>query len=161
MAFCHSFGLIWEQVKSVEEVFTLPSPAAAIDFFQCLATKNSALKDNEWDLSKNNPFPVFMSPRFQQFRLLQTTTLFRNGLGLQMKDITIYMLDLGSKSVAPWKLAMKNALDALLVCRLNHDFNEYHIVEFLLTNGIPFHTLQPSNTIKRTPNVHHPCLLPF
>ena len=60
---------------------------------------------------------------------------------IQTKDVIIYMLDLGSKSVAPWKLAMRTALDALLVCRLDHNFNEYNIVEFLLTNGIPFHTL--------------------
>jgi hypothetical protein len=113
MSLCRSFGLIWDQVKSVEEIFTLPSAAAAIEFFQRLATKNSVLKDDEWDLSKNNPFPVFISPRFQQFRLLQTTTSFRNGLGLQTKDVTIYMLDLGPKSVAPWKLAMKNAVDAI------------------------------------------------
>jgi hypothetical protein len=161
MSFCRSFGLIWDQVKSVEEIFTLPSAAAAIEFFQQLATKNSVLKDDEWDLCKNNPFPVFMSPRFRQFRLLQTTTSFRNGLGLQSKDVTIYMLDLGPKSVAPWKLAMKNALDALLVCRLDHTFNEYHIAEYLLTNGIPFHTLQPSSTVKRTPDIHRLCLLPF
>lgn len=156
-SFCRSFGLIWDQVKTVEAVFTYPSVATAINFFLRLATKDSALKDDEWDLSSKNPFPVFASPRFRQFRLLQT----KGDHGLQNKDVTIYMLDLGSKSVAPWKLAVKSALNALLICRLNPDFNEYDMVEFLLTHGISFHTLQPSNTVKQTPDVHRPCLLPL
>jgi hypothetical protein len=155
--------LIWEQVQSVDEVFTDHSTAAAIDFFLCLA-KNSPLLADEWDLSLDNPFPVSASPRFRQFRLLQTKTSFKrdaSGNGLQTKEVTIYMLDLGMKSAAPWKLAMKSALDALVVCRLDPAFNEYDIVEFLLTNGIPFYTLQPSSSVSRTLHVQHPSLAPF
>ena len=71
------------------------------------------------------------------------------------------MIDLGSQSAAPWKVAVKSALNALLVCRLDPTFNEYDIVEFLLTNGISFHTLQPSDTVDRTPDVRRPGLLPY
>lgn len=159
-SFCRSFGLIWDQVKPIEEVFTFPAVAAAIDFFVRLA-KNLVLKDDEWDLSNNNLSSVSMSPRFRQFRPLQTTISFKDGSGLQSKEVTIYMLDLGSQSTAPWKIAVKSALDALVVCRIDPTFNEYNIVEFLLTNGIPFHTLQSSDTVDRTPDVHRPGLLPY
>ena len=151
-SFCCSFGLIWDQIKPIKEVFTYPSVAAAIDFFLRLA-KNSVVKDDEWDLSNNNLSSVSMSPRFRQFCPLQTTISFKDGSGLQSKDVTIYMLDLGSQFAAPWKVAVKSALNALLVCRLDPTFNEYDIVEFLLTNGIPFHSLQPSDTVNRTPDV--------
>ena len=148
-AFCRCFGFIWDEVKTVDEVFADQSVAAAIDFFLRLAQSKTLLAD-EWDLSPDNPSPVSMSPRFRQIRLLQT------------KDATIYMLDLGKKSVAPWKLAVKSALNALAVCRLDPAFNECDIVEFLLTNGIPFHTLQPSSTsFSRTPHAQRPSVAPF
>jgi hypothetical protein len=71
------------------------------------------------------------------------------------------MLDRGTQSVAPWKVTVKCALDALVVCRLDPTFNEYDIVDFLLTNGIPFHTLQPSLNAQTTPPVQRPSLAPF
>jgi len=160
-SFCRCFGLIWDQVKSVDEVFAIQSVAAAIDFFLRLAKKSPLLAD-EWDLIPDNPFPVSMSPRFKQFRLLQTNISFkRDESGLHTKEVTIYMLDLGTNSTAPWKLAVKSALNALMVCRLDPSFNEYDIVEFLLTNGIAFHTLQPSSSISRTPHVQRASLAPF
>ena len=153
-SFCRSFGLIWDQVKSVDEVFAIQPVAAAIDFFIRLA-KNSPLLADEWDLILDNPFSVSRSPRFTQFRPLQTKS------GLQTKEVTTYMLDLGTKSTAPWKLAMKSALDALVVCRLDPAFNEYNIVDFLLTNGIPFHTLQPSSSVSRALQVQCASLSPY
>lgn len=71
------------------------------------------------------------------------------------------MLELGSAAIALWKVAVKSASDALVICRLDSTFNEYHIVDFLLTNGIPFHTLQSSETILRTPDIPRPCLTPL
>jgi hypothetical protein len=159
-SFCRSFGLIWDQVSTVEQVFMDKSVAAAIDFFRRLA-KNSVLVDDEWDLFINNPAPVSLSPRFRQIRSLQTTTFFKDGSGIQSKTINIYMLDLGNQSVAPWNLAVKSALDALLICRLDPAFNEYHIAEFLLTNGIPFHTLQPRANALQASHVQRQSLAPF
>jgi len=48
-----------------------------------------------------------------------------------------------------------------MICRLNYNFSVYDIIDFLLTNGIPFHTLQPSRTVLRRPNIPRPCLSPL
>ena len=160
-AFCRSFGLIWNQVQPLEEVFTDKSVAAAIDFFLRLAS-NQVLSDDEWDLFTNNMHSVTLYSRFRQFRPMQTTTSFFDvHRQLQTKDVVLYMLDLGPQSVAPWKVAVKCALDALLICRLDPVFNEYDIVDFLLTNGIPFHTLQPSLNALETAPVQRPSLAPL
>ena len=159
-SFCRSFGLIWHQVKTVEQVFTNPCVAAAIDFFIRLARGSDILAD-EWDLLNDNRQPVSLSPRFLHFRTLRTETTFKDSRGtLQTKPIALYMLDLPNSNV-PWKLAVKTALDALVICRLDQNLDEHGIVEFLLTNGIPFHTLRPSRMVLRTPNVSRPCLLPL
>ncbi len=65
----------------------------------------------------------------------------------------LYMLDLKERRSAKWIFALKCAFDAAVVCRLDINFNEFDIVEFLLTHGIHFHILCPSNTIIRTPSV--------
>jgi hypothetical protein len=160
-SFCRCFGLIWNQVQTAQEAFAFPSVAAVIDFFYRLAS-NSNIQANEWDLVKDNPHPIVLSPRFQQFRPIYSTIKARDERGMpQTKRLVLYMLDLGPTSSAPWKLAVKSAQDALMICRLDSNFDEYNIVEFLLTNGIPFHTLQPSTTVSRTPNVHHTNIRPL
>ena len=72
----------------------------------------------------------------------------------------LYMLDLQPRDVL-WRLAVKNASNALMICRLQANFTVHNIIDFLLTNGIPFHTLQPSQTVLRTPNIPRPSLLPL
>jgi hypothetical protein len=155
--FCRSFGLIWKQVEPLQYVFTHPAVAAAVDFFQRLA-KNDAILPDEWDLDKANQQSVVHYPRFKFFRpVLSTSPAGKHSSA----NPILYMLDLGLKNIAPWKLAVKSASDALMICRLSPDFNEYNIVDFLLTNGIAFHTLQPSRTVVRTPNISRPSLTPL
>ncbi|KAF8073357.1 hypothetical protein FPV67DRAFT_1410562 [Lyophyllum atratum] len=72
-----------------------------------------------------------------------------------------YMFDLGQRAKRKWHLAVQNARDALVVCRLPNDWNETEIVQCLLRHGVRFHTLQPAKTILRGKiRPFPPCLLP-
>ncbi len=146
-SFCRSFGICWENVKTVLSTFERPSVAAAADFFNRLAQRNQVILDDEWDLMPRNHQAIMLKQRFMDFRRVQSKG------GKQL-----YMLDLKERRSAKWILALKCASDAAVVCRLDINFNEFDIVEFLLTHGIPFHTLCPSNTIIRTPSVVRPSL---
>jgi len=146
-SFCQSFGIGWAQVQNIQSVFERPSLGAAVDFFRRLAQKNGAIMDDEWDLMPRNVQGVMFTERFKHFRHVQA------------KDGThLYMLDLKERRSTKWFLALKRASDVAVVCRLHVNLKEYDIVEFLLTHGIPFHTLCPSNHVVRTPNAVRPCL---
>jgi hypothetical protein len=153
--FCRDFGLIWDQVVPLKEALDYPAIAAVMDFFKRLAGKG-ALSPEEWDLSDDNQQPVHRLPRFRLFRPVFPEQTEKTKGSVQ----TLYMLDLGSKATAPWRLAVKSASDALMICRLDPKFTEYEIVDHLLTNGIAFHTLQPSRALTRTPD-GRPSLVPL
>jgi len=149
-SFCRSFGIGWAEVQNIQSVFERPSLSAAVDFFRRLAQKNGSIMDDEWDLMARNVRGVMFTERFKQFRHVQA------------KDGThLYMLDLKERRSTKWFLALKRASDVAVVCRLHVNLKEYDIVEFLLTHGIPFHTLCPSNHVG-TPNAvrvrPQPCL---
>ena len=56
----------------------------------------------------------------------------------------------------------KTVAHALLVCQLDSEFNECNLAYHLLQNGIPFHTLQLSTTLSRSPISRQPPLvIPF
>jgi hypothetical protein len=158
--FCRDFGLIWNQVEPVLEVLEYPAVAAVIDFFVRLAS-NGNMSPDEWDLSDKNQQFIRQSPRFKHFRPVFSARTAKDSSGKESPPYTLYMLELGSQAIFTWRLAMTSASDALMVCRLDAKFNEYHIVEFLLTNGIAFHTLQPSSTLLRTPDMPRPSLMPL
>lgn len=158
--FCHEFGLIWDQVVPVQEVLDYPATLAVIDFYHRLA-RNAKMLPDEWDLFQENHQSVVHSPRFKLFQPVFSTQTKKDSNGRELPPLTLYMLELGSAAIAPWKVAVKSASDALVICRLDPTFNEYHIIDFLLTNGIPFHTLQSSGTILRTPDIPRPCLTPL
>ena len=72
------------------------------------------------------------------------------------------MFDFKERSTVKWKLTVTKASHALLVCRLDSQLDESNLAYYLLQNGIPFHTLQLSNTLSRTPISRHPPLVvPF
>jgi hypothetical protein len=158
--FCREFGLIWDQVASVQEVLDYPAIVAVIDFYQRLARNVNMLPD-EWDLHQENQRSVVHFPRFKLFRPVFSMQMKKDSCGIESPLLTLYMLELGSTAVTPWRLAVKSASDALMICRLDPTFNEYRIVDFLLTNGIPFHTLQPSRIVMRMPDIPRACLLPL
>lgn len=72
------------------------------------------------------------------------------------------MFDFKDRSTVKWKLTVKTASHALLVCRLDSQLDESDLSYYLLQNGIPFHTLQLSSTLSRSPISRHPPLvIPF
>ena len=139
---CRSLGILWNDVVDYPFLFERPAVAAAFDFLIRLADKESVLSDDEWDLCRANRSPILLSPRFKCFRRVFST---------DARPETLYMLDLKEQRLAPWYLALKHARDVAVVCRLPPEKDEYDIVEFLLQNGIPFHTLAVSNTLARSP----------
>lgn len=66
------------------------------------------------------------------------------------------MFDFQQHATVAWKLAVTNARDALLVCRLDERFNDYEIAYYLIQRGIPFHTLLPFGTVYRAPRLAPP-----
>lgn len=57
------------------------------------------------------------------------------------------MFDFGGLATVPWKLAVTNAADALHVCRLDPQWNNYEIAQHLLQRGMHMHTLLPLKDI--------------
>jgi hypothetical protein len=150
---CRWLGIEWNMVQSVEtqKAFERPAVAAALDFLERLARtdqSNARISTDEWDLFSQNRHSVANTPRFKQFRQVTSND-----------GVKLFMLDLKEKKQAVWYLALKHAADVAVICRLG-DLTEFNIVEFLLQNGIPFHTLVPSNLVSRTPIASRPSLVP-
>jgi len=136
---CQSLGIDWQFIKDAQLVFKWPLVAAGLHFFTRLASKTLSVSEDEWDLCRNNRSPVVLTPRFRRFRQVILTD--KTGL---------YMLD-PKDQVTNWYLALKYASDVVVVSRLPPKKTELDIVEFLLENGILFHTLAPTTTLLRTP----------
>jgi len=74
----------------------------------------------------------------------------------------LFVFDFKDHCTVKWKLTVKTAAHALLVCRLDSQLNESDLAYTLLQNGIPFHTLQLSVTLGRSPiSGHPPLIIPF
>jgi hypothetical protein len=106
--------------------------SAAATFVRSLCTKGSSISADEWDISRNNRQSIFLSTRLKALRCV--------GQGL-------FMFDFEARSTVKWKLTVKTASHALLVCRLDSHLDESDLAYYLLQNGIPFHTLQLSTTL--------------
>ena len=153
-SFCRSFGLIWAGVvDKLQEVFQRPAVAAVTDFFRRLAQRSSILHKDEWDLFSDNRQSVKTSPRLSKFRIVFSEQEEQRGGEKVIIKTKYYMLNLDSQRTVPWNIAVSRASDALTICRLDASFNEYNIVDFLLTNAIRFHTLQCSSTVPRSLDV--------
>ncbi|KJA16736.1 hypothetical protein HYPSUDRAFT_147368 [Hypholoma sublateritium FD-334 SS-4] len=138
-------GLSWD--KSVD-VFSQPRVLLAFDFLRRLCAKASISPD-EWDLSRENRAYIAFSSRFSAIRKLQS------------KMGVVYMFDFGKHSSQPWKLATTAARHALTICRLDSSMREDEIARYLVSRGIPFRTLQNSETLRRgsrfpPPKIVHP-----
>jgi len=138
-------GISW--ANDLNPAFETSQISAAATFVRCLCTKGSSISADEWDLSRNNRRSIFFSTRLKALRCI--------GQGL-------FMFDFKDRSTVKWKLTVKTASHALLVCRLDSQFDESDLAYYLLQNGIPFHTLQLSSTLSRSPISRHPPLvIPF
>ena len=143
--FVRFFGILWQDYLS--SACQTPQISAASTFVTKLCTKHSSISSDQWDLHKNNRQSIFLSARLKALRCV--------GQGL-------FMFDFKDRSTVKWKLTLKTASHALLVCRLDLQLDESDLAYYLLQNGIPFHTLQLSSTLSRAPNSRHPpFVIPF
>lgn len=140
--FMRFLGIRWQDY--LNPAFESSQISAASTFVKCLCTKGSSIPADEWDLSRNNRQSVFFTTRLKAIRCV--------GQGL-------FMFDFKERSTVKWKLTVKTASHALLVCRLDSKFDESDLAYYLLQNGIPFHTLQLSTTLSRSPISRHPPLV--
>ena len=121
--------------------------SAAATFIGCLHTKGSSISVDEWDLSRENRQSIFFSARLKALRCVGQD---------------LFMFDFKDRSTVKWKLTVTTAAHALLVCRLDSQLDESDLAYYLLQNGIPFHTLQLSTTLSRSPiSRHPPFVIPF
>ena len=142
--FARFLGIGWQ--NHLNPAFETSQISAAATFVQCLS-KGSPISADEWDLSRNNRQSIFFSTRLKTLRCVG-------------RDL--FMFDFKDRSTVEWKLTVKTASHALLVCRLDPQFDESDLAYYLLQNGIPFHTLQLSTTLSRSPISRHPPLvIPF
>jgi hypothetical protein len=143
--FIRFFGFDWE--VEVIPAFETAEISAAATFVNHLHTKGSSISADEWDLSRENRQSIFFSTRLKALRCI--------GQGL-------LMFDFKERSTVKWKLTLKTAAHALLVCRLDPHLDESDLAYYLWQNGIPFHTLQLSTTLGRSPiSRHPPLIIPF
>lgn len=143
--FMRFFGIKW--IVQLIPAFDTAEISAAATFVDRLRTKGSSISADEWDLSKENHKSIFHSTRLKALRCV--------GQGL-------FMFDFKDRSTVKWKLTVKTAAHALLVCRLDSQLDESDLAYYLLQNGIPFHTLQLSTTLSRSPISRQPPLvIPF
>ena len=149
MNVCRCLGIPWNLVQDHQTVFNRPSVAAAIDFFQRLQRPSCKILEDEWDLEVQNRHSIAHTSRFKCFRQVSSSD-----------GSILFLLDLREKKKAAWYLALKHSSDIAVVCRLDQNLTEYDIVEFLLQNGIPFHTLFPSTLVLSSPVTSRPSLCP-
>jgi hypothetical protein len=143
--FVRFLGIYWQDhLNSACETSQI---SAASTFVTCLCIKESSISADQWDLSKNNRQSIFFSTRLKAIRCVGQS---------------LFMFDFEDRSTVKWKLTVKTASHALLVCRLDSQLDESDLAYYLLQNGIPFHTLQLSTTLSRSPISRHPPLvIPF
>ena len=140
--FVRFLGIGWQD--HLNPAFETPQISAASNFVRGLHTKGSSISADEWDLSKNNRQSIFFSTRLKAIRCVGQS---------------LFMFDFKERSTVKWKLTVKTASHALLVCRLDPQLDESDLAYYLLQNGIPFHTLQLSTTLSRSPISRHPPLV--
>lgn len=117
--------------------------SAAATFVHHLHTKGSSISTDEWDLRRENRQSIFFSARLKAIRCVGEN---------------LFMFDFKNHSTVKWKLTATTPAHALLICRLDSQLDESGLAYYLLGNGIPFHTLQLSTTLSRSPISTHPPL---
>ncbi|KAF8057800.1 hypothetical protein FPV67DRAFT_1677025 [Lyophyllum atratum] len=142
-------GLRWSECKDHISVRPIAGLAKSYLDAMVLGTRPS---DNLCDFNTQSRVSLAGSGRLQFLRIVKEAK--ENGVAL-------YMFDFGKHSKAAWKLTLRTAADALMVCRLDQHLDEYELARYLLTRGIPFHTLLPSPlALHVPPEAPPPCVLP-
>ncbi|KXN93408.1 hypothetical protein AN958_00327 [Leucoagaricus sp. SymC.cos] len=110
-------------------------------FVCCFVGQSVAIKPPPelWDLAADNWRTIKFSDRLSSIRTVKND------------KCTLFMFDLAGTATAPWSLAVYSASAALFVCRLDEKMHEEAIAIELVSNGIPFRTLQRRDTLQRAP----------
>jgi hypothetical protein len=112
-------------------------PTDIWNFLEAFNSSNSQLARTPlWDLAIGNRLYLRGCMRLHCLRSLQ-------GEKIGETQEKLYYFDFGQNATVPWHLAVTNIIDALFVCRLPRRWNDYRVVQHLLTRGIRFRTLLP------------------
>jgi hypothetical protein len=146
--FVRFLGIPWKGLPL--PAFGTDQISAAATFIRQLYTKGSSLSVDVWDVSRENRHSVFFSARLKAVRSLGDSD-----------PPNLFMFDFKEHSTVKWKLTVTTPMHALVVCRIDPQLDETGLAIYLLENGIPFHTLQLSTTLSRSPpSTHPPLVLP-
>lgn len=128
-----------------EEFFNSDIAPHAIAFLESFSKSPGYPIDDSWDLGSNSIFSPQGTEQFKHMlRLVNATNATCEG----------FLFDFGAKQSVPWKIVIKDAVNALLVCRLDPQLNDYAVAFALLQRGIGFSTVLSFSEATR------PCLLP-
>jgi hypothetical protein len=140
--FVRFLGMTWDGLPL--SAFETDQISAAATFVNQLCTKGSSISAAIWDLCRENRQSVLFSARLNAVRPVGEN---------------LFMFDFDKDSTVKWKLTVTTPAHALLLCRLDPQLDEIGLARYLLENGIPFHTLQASTTLSRSPLSNHPPLV--
>ena len=112
-------------MKKDDVVFTTSLGKIVYEFINALASGHQP-HTSLWDLHRGNREALTCTNYVSRIRRLPSGLL---------------VFDFGSDSMAPWKIAVTTAADALYVCRLEQGLNHLDLARRLLQRGITFRTL--------------------
>ena len=129
-------GFSW--TASFSALFNRPRILNLAKFITKLSASQAAIISmDEWDIDRQNRASVTFMDRFKFI------------VEISSPQGPLFMFNFHERSTVKWKLTVTSATHALLVCRLHSDFKEKDIALYFLRRGIPFYTLQESNTLHR------------
>ena len=140
--FVRFLGMTWDDLPL--PAFETDQISAAATFVNQLTTKGSSISADIWDLRRENRQSIYFSARLKAVRSVGEN---------------LFMFDFDKHSTVKWKLTVTSPAHTLLLCRLDSELDEIGLARYLLENGIPFHTLQASSTLGRSPLSNHPPLV--
>jgi hypothetical protein len=120
--------------RNDSEFFTSPAASFALEFLESL-NKSKTPKNSSWDIASGNRMSIASSALFRRMRVI--------GIG----EEKMYVFDFKEAATVPWMVALRNVVDALYVCRLDHrgglQKTDFEVARELLYHGIQFCTLLP------------------
>lgn len=137
--FVRFLGITWDHLPLA--LLGTDQISAAATFVNQISTKGSSISADVWDLHRENRQSIFFSARLKAVRPVGEN---------------LFMFDFDKHSTVKWKLTVTTPAHTLLLCRLDAQLDEIGLARYLLENGIPFHTLQASATLSRSPLPTHP-----
>jgi hypothetical protein len=120
--------------------FSSPVAVHAIHFLQSMVGKTNPESDL-WDLAPGNRMSLAGCQRIAHLKKIEP----------------FYVFDFGQSATVPWMLAVERPDVALLVCRLDKDYNDFELARALLQRGVSIRTLRP---LPASP-ARHPPLIPL